>query len=171
MSSNRSNKNNSNTTTSSSISSSSSSSITSSNGNSKAVAAVPEEIAEQVDAFTAAVDNLEAMLNPLLKAPAADLRAKLADKPLELARLELALAFTANSMFWMYLNAQGTAPEDHPVKNELARIKHYMTKVKTATEKTIAHPRLDKAVTDRIIAHNISSPALSEKIKRKSKQQ
>jgi len=48
------------------------------------------------------------------------------------AKLQLALAYSANALFFAYLRAQGVDPSTHPVQGELERIKGYVAKYKAA---------------------------------------
>jgi hypothetical protein len=41
---------------------------------------------------------------------------------IESAKLDLGLAYSINSLFWVYLCAQGVSPRDHPVKTELVSV-------------------------------------------------
>ncbi|CAO2580963.1 Nuclear nucleic acid-binding protein C1D [Lemmus lemmus] len=54
--------------------------------------------------------------------------------PLEQAKVDLVSAHTLNSMFWVYLATQGVNPKEHPVKQELERIRVYMNRVKQITD-------------------------------------
>jgi exosome complex protein LRP1 len=54
----------------------------------------------------------------------------------------------------VYLNASGIDPRQHPVKNELDRVKGYMTKLKEAVAKGNEEKnplKLDKAAANRFI--------------------
>ena len=55
--------------------------------------------------------------------------------PLDSARMHLMVAYTVNSLFWMYLRTQGADVQNHPVRKELERVKKAMRKVKEAEAK------------------------------------
>ena len=68
-----------------------------------------------------------------MNVPIQQLRAQVTN-PLNAAELDLTLAYTLNSLFWIYLRTQGVAPKDHAVSAELDRIKNYMVRLKQAKE-------------------------------------
>lgn len=59
-------------------------------------------------------------------------------------------AYTLNSLFWMYLITRGINPREHAVKQELERIRAYMTRVKDITDRKKA-ARLDKGAAARFV--------------------
>merc|ERR1712183_488450 len=97
-----------------------------------------DELAEgmkrKLDAFDLSLNNLESHLKPYLNIPANDIHDKISD-PLVKARLDLMVAYSINSLFWAYLSTQGVNPHQHPIRNELKRIRENMGKVKLAEEK------------------------------------
>uniref|UniRef100_A0A452SKH3 Nuclear nucleic acid-binding protein C1D n=1 Tax=Ursus americanus TaxID=9643 RepID=A0A452SKH3_URSAM len=70
--------------------------------------------------------------------------------PLEQAKVDLVSAYTLNSMFWVYLATQGVNPKEHPVKQELERIRVYMNRVKEITDKKKAG-KLDRGAASRFV--------------------
>ena len=50
--------------------------------------------------------------------------------PEKAAETQLALGYAVNALFFVYLKTQGVDPQTHPVKEELARIREYMKKLK-----------------------------------------
>ncbi|KAJ3610931.1 hypothetical protein NHX12_023021 [Muraenolepis orangiensis] len=108
----------------------------------------PTEIEEQLTGFESSVGSISSMLQTMVAMPRNDLQQKL--DPLEQAKLDLMSAYTLNSLFWMFLVTQGMNPRDHPVKQELERIRTYMTRVKDITDRKKAG-RLDKGVAARFV--------------------
>lgn len=43
---------------------------------------------------------------------------------------DLFVAYTLNTLYWIYLRTRGVDPNKHEIKNELSRIKEYMLKAK-----------------------------------------
>eukprot|EP01137_Pigoraptor_chileana_P012407 Opistho-2@64784 len=112
---------------------------------------LPEEVVASIRAFEESVSTLESNLKPLLEAPLHEMRSKLED-PVDRAKFELTLAYAMNSLFWMYLNTQGVSPADHPVKQELERIRGYMKKVKDLSEtKKFSNSRVNKDAASRFV--------------------
>ncbi|CAI9544398.1 unnamed protein product [Staurois parvus] len=79
----------------------------------------PTEIHEYLLTFEKAVGGVDEMLTKLMSVPKSELLQKL--DPEEQAKLDLASAYTLNSLFWVYLVTQGVNPKEHPVKDELVR--------------------------------------------------
>lgn len=117
---------------------------------------LPEEVTESLETFHEALGKVEDTFKPLLETSVDDLKEKM--NPLQSAKLDLVVAYSINSMFWMYLTTQGVNPRQHPVKSELDRIKKYMGKVKEATEKKEASLRLDKGAAKRFVKSALWQP-------------
>ncbi|XP_022795542.1 nuclear nucleic acid-binding protein C1D-like isoform X2 [Stylophora pistillata] len=117
---------------------------------------LPEEVTESLETFHEALGKVEDTFKPLLETSVDDLKEKM--DPLQSAKLDLVVAYSINSMFWMYLTTQGVNPRQHPVKSELDRIKKYMGKVKEATEKKEASLRLDKGAAKRFVKSALWQP-------------
>uniref|UniRef100_A0A8C0RZ49 Nuclear nucleic acid-binding protein C1D n=1 Tax=Canis lupus familiaris TaxID=9615 RepID=A0A8C0RZ49_CANLF len=90
--------------------------------------------------------------------------------PLEQAKVDLVSAYTLNSMFWVYLATQGVNPKEHPVKQELERIRVYMNRVKEITDKKKAG-KLDKGAASRFVKNALwePKPKNSSKVANKGK--
>uniref|UniRef100_A0A8P4KU02 Nuclear nucleic acid-binding protein C1D n=1 Tax=Dicentrarchus labrax TaxID=13489 RepID=A0A8P4KU02_DICLA len=80
----------------------------------------PHEIDEQLTGFDSSVSSVKTMLEKLMSMPRNELLQKL--DPLDQAKLDLMSAYTLNSLFWMYLVAQGVNPREHGIKQELVCI-------------------------------------------------
>ena len=48
--------------------------------------------------------------------------------------MNAALAYTVNSLFFMYLKTRGVETKDHAIKSEIDRVKKYFGKIKAAGE-------------------------------------
>ena len=94
---------------------------------SSTVVDLPEEIQANVQQFQCSIAKVEEHLQPLIQSqltPA--IYQKL--KPLQRVKLNLCVAYTVNSLFYMYLKTQGLDPQNHPIKSELQRVQEYMQK-------------------------------------------
>ncbi|XP_068088419.1 nuclear nucleic acid-binding protein C1D [Hyperolius riggenbachi] len=135
-----------------------------------AVEEYPTEIHEYLLAFDKTVGSVDEMLTKMMSIPRSELLQKL--EPMEQAKLDLLSAYALNSLFWVYLVTQGVNPKEHPVKDELERIRSYMNRVKEVTDRKKA-ARLDKGAAKRFIKHALSDPTPAEasqiKKERKSK--
>ena len=128
-------------------------------------AGVPEDIATAVGNFETAVSGIEVLVGRLLAAPWKELCANL--PPLEVARVHLMVAYTVNTLFYMYLKTQGVAAASHPVRDELERVKAYIRKVKEVsqandqrTEDEQRQVTLNAAAAQRFITHALSDRPL-----------
>ncbi|XP_031557976.1 nuclear nucleic acid-binding protein C1D-like isoform X2 [Actinia tenebrosa] len=117
---------------------------------------LPEEVTDALESFHEALGKVDDTFKPLLETSIEDIKEKL--EPLECAKLDLVLAYAINSMFWMYLITQGINPKEHPVRQELDRIKKYMGKVKEATEKKQASMRIDQGAAKRFVKSALWQP-------------
>jgi len=129
---------------------------------------LPEEVTESLETFHEALGKVEDVLKPLLETSVDDLREKM--NPVESAKLDLVVAYSINSMFWMYLTTQGVNPREHPVKFELDRIKKYMGKVKDATEKREASLRINKEAAQRFVKRALWQPSDKEETTQNSEE-
>ncbi|XP_023933693.1 nuclear nucleic acid-binding protein C1D [Lingula anatina] len=108
----------------------------------------PSEIQDQLSSFDDSLTKVEDTLKPLLMTPLNEVHEKL--NPLDCAKVNLVAAYAVNSLFWTYLNVRGENPKEHPVKQELDRIRGYMNRVKEIQEKEKA-PKLDKPASKRFV--------------------
>jgi exosome complex protein LRP1 len=116
----------------------------------------PEEVAA-VATFSKALGHVRAQIAPLSLISRAEAKANLS--PAEAAKLNVALAYTCASLFYMYLKARGADVESHPVKAELERIKRYVARLKAAQGDDAApagqggdsRPAIDKAASKRFV--------------------
>ncbi|XP_030413735.1 nuclear nucleic acid-binding protein C1D isoform X2 [Gopherus evgoodei] len=115
----------------------------------------PNEIHDYLSAFEKSLGSVDDMLKTMMSVSRSELLEKL--DPLEQAKLDLVSAYTLNSMFWVYLATQGINPKDHPVKQELERIRTYMNRVKEITDKKMAS-KLDKGAAARFVRNALWEP-------------
>jgi exosome complex protein LRP1 len=81
--------------------------------------------------------------------------------PLEVSRLNVTCAYTLNTLFFIYLKTQGLPTSDHPVKQELDRVRQYLKKVKGVSNQAAeqkANVRLNAEAARRFITHALSDP-------------
>jgi hypothetical protein len=90
---------------------------------------LPPKMSNRLQSITAQLTGVRTHVTPLLKLPVPSTLARLA--PMERARLQVALGFAINALFFIYLKTKGENPLDHPVKQELDRVRAYLKKIKT----------------------------------------
>lgn len=126
------------------------------------------DVQSSVDAISSALDSMEDRLAPLLSTPLNEFRSSMT--PIECAKFDLGVAYSLNSLFWMYLCTQGISPHDHPVKSELGRIKDCIVRVQkiesdatTAGDTTTsnANKSLNKAAAKRFISAALAGDPIS----------
>ncbi|PNJ79588.1 C1D isoform 6 [Pongo abelii] len=115
----------------------------------------PVEIHEYLSAFENSIGAVDEMLKTMMSVSRNELLQKL--DPLEQAKVDLVSAYTLNSMFWVYLATQGVNPKEHPVKQELERIRVYMNRVKEITDKKKAG-KLDRGAASRFVKNALWEP-------------
>ncbi|CAH1261348.1 C1D [Branchiostoma lanceolatum] len=119
----------------------------------------PSEIHGGLVAFSDSLKSVEEVFKPLLQMGLEDVE-KL--ESLDQAKLHLTAVYAINSLFWIYLTTQGIDPKDHPIKNELDRIRSYMNRVKEIEDKRKA-AKVDKAAAKRIVKSALWEPAKQDK--------
>ncbi|XP_055912688.1 nuclear nucleic acid-binding protein C1D [Eupeodes corollae] len=65
------------------------------------------------------------------------------------------LAYTTNSLYWMYVKLNGLDPNAHGIKNELSRVRQSMLRDKQIHERNTIRPVLDKSAAGRFIRHGL----------------
>ena len=115
-----------------------------------------EELQATFTELGSAITGIEEKLQPLLQLPLKQLSAQLSHK--ENAKLHVTLGYAINALYFMFLKTQGVAPMEHPVKEELARIRGYIQKVQEM-EKGKAKPKskIDVAASQRFIKNALAS--------------
>ncbi|EFA86758.1 hypothetical protein PPL_00563 [Heterostelium album PN500] len=95
---------------------------------------LPSDLEQDVNDFEALLEKIELQLEPFFKYSMKEHQDELS--PVQSAKLNILVAYSLNSLFYsrfyrfsMYLQTQGVSPHSHPVKQELDRIKHYITKL------------------------------------------
>ncbi|KFQ31447.1 Nuclear nucleic acid-binding protein C1D, partial [Merops nubicus] len=115
----------------------------------------PTEIHDYLTAFEKSLGSVDEMLKTMMSVSRSELLQKL--DPLEQAKLDLVSVYTLNSLFWVYLATQGINPKEHPVKQELERIRTYMNKVKEIADKKKAS-KLNKGAASRFVRNALWEP-------------
>ncbi|KAG0284526.1 hypothetical protein BGZ96_011109 [Linnemannia gamsii] len=95
---------------------------------------LPANHRNATNALLASLADLESMLAPLFATPSAlsETVAKLDTE--KRCQLELLLAYALNTLAFINLKTNGTAPTSHPVMHELKRIKGYTEKLRQVTQ-------------------------------------
>ncbi|KAF9927443.1 hypothetical protein FBU30_003242 [Linnemannia zychae] len=95
---------------------------------------LPANHKNATNAMLASLAELEVMFAPLF-ATSSSLSETLAKLDVEKrCQLELLLAYAINTLAFINLKTNGTAPAHHPVMNELKRIKVYTERLRQATQ-------------------------------------
>merc|ERR1712232_281898 len=70
---------------------------------------------------------------------------------------ELFLAYCINTLYYLYLKINGTNVNEHPIKNELSRIRQAMLREKQLEERVL-RPKVNVPVAGRFIKHELWDP-------------
>ena len=108
-----------------------------------------------VEDLTSNIDDLEESLAPLLKTALSHSTSKL--PLLDKAKLYVLATYAIESILFSCLRLNGVDAKAHPVFQELARVKEYFAKIKTAeTAGTKKSTTLDKDAASRFIKHGLA---------------
>ncbi|PIA19222.1 hypothetical protein COEREDRAFT_20805, partial [Coemansia reversa NRRL 1564] len=88
------------------------------------------KILKHVDQLATAVDQIQTALGPILSQPLTDILPKLT--PIQRCELEALVAYSINTLYWVYLKVNGVPPKEHPVMDELQRVQRYIEKINRA---------------------------------------
>ncbi|XP_017891865.1 nuclear nucleic acid-binding protein C1D-like [Ceratina calcarata] len=67
----------------------------------------------------------------------------------------LLLSYCLNSMFWMYLRAEGTDPAKHRIRSENERLKKSMLRAKQINDRKTLMPRINKDAAQRFVRNGL----------------
>ncbi|XP_005176168.1 nuclear nucleic acid-binding protein C1D [Musca domestica] len=109
-----------------------------------------EKFINCVENFDASLDKIEADL--LLACGVKDYD-ELSTQ--ERVKLDNYLAYSINSLYWMYVKLQGLDPNEHGIKNELSRVRQTILRDKQIYERNTIRPVLDKGAAGRFIKHGL----------------
>ncbi|XP_076625310.1 nuclear nucleic acid-binding protein C1D [Colletes latitarsis] len=70
-------------------------------------------------------------------------------------KYNLLMSYSANSMFWMYLRAEGIDPTKHKIRLENERLKKSMTRAKQIEERNTLMPRINKDAAQRFVRNGL----------------
>ncbi|KAL9126593.1 MAG: hypothetical protein Q9217_004385 [Psora testacea] len=109
------------------------------------------DLNQMIEVLDDNIDDLEEALNPVLK----DVLENASKLPLlDKAQLYVLVAYAIESILFSYLRLNGVTAKEHPVFQELTRVKHYFEKIKAAeTANYQPKTKLDKAAAGRFLKH------------------
>ncbi|RWS04839.1 sun-cor steroid hormone receptor co-repressor-like protein [Dinothrombium tinctorium] len=139
----------------------------------KESSSLSEELKNKLKQLHCALNDLKQCLTPLTDDQYSKLKEKAKDNPLDMAIIDITMAYSINSLFWMYLITNGVDPQQHSIKRELERLKALMLRLKEIKDKSKA-PKLDVIASKRFIRNALwqanDEPNESDS-KRKNKRQ
>ncbi|XP_020289401.1 nuclear nucleic acid-binding protein C1D-like [Pseudomyrmex gracilis] len=71
---------------------------------------------------------------------------------------KLLLSYSLNSLFWMYLRAEGKDPSKHRIKSENERLKKAMLRAKQISDRKLLMPRVNKDAAKRFVRSSLWEP-------------
>jgi exosome complex protein LRP1 len=116
-----------------------------------------DQINESLQSMELELSTLEQYLSPFFETNLAEKYESLT--PLEQTKLNIALAYSINALYYIFLRLSGISPAEHKVKGELDRVKLYIQKLNTVKLKIKekATMRLNVEAANRFIAHVLSN--------------
>jgi len=112
------------------------------------------DVKELVEDMTASIDDLEASLAPLLNATLSSSTSKL--PLLDKAKLYVLATYAIDSVLFSYLRLHGQNVKDHPVVQEIMRVRSYFNKIKEVEAGPVQrNTTLDKDAAARFIKHGL----------------
>ncbi|XP_033340970.1 nuclear nucleic acid-binding protein C1D [Megalopta genalis] len=108
------------------------------------------ELIAKVKQFREATFKLEDMINVVTNSETYE---KLSNS--DKIKYNLLMSYSLNSMFWMYLRAEGIDPAKHKIKSENDRLKKAMMRAKQIEERNTLMPRINKDVAQRFVRNGL----------------
>lgn len=113
------------------------------------------DVKELVEDMSGSIDDLEASLAPLLNATLSSSTSKL--PLLDKAKLYVLATYAIDSVLFSYLRLNGTNVKDHPVVQEIMRVRSYFNKIKEVEAGPVQrNSTLDKDAAARFIKHGLA---------------
>ena len=113
------------------------------------------DVKELVEDMSASIDDLEASLAPLLNASLSASTSKL--PLLDKAKLYVLATYAIDSVLFSYLRLNGQNVKDHPVVQEIMRVRSYFNKIKEVEAGPVQrNATLDKDAAARFIKHGLA---------------
>ncbi|XP_076167141.1 nuclear nucleic acid-binding protein C1D [Ptiloglossa arizonensis] len=70
-------------------------------------------------------------------------------------KYNLLMSYSINSMYWMYLRAEGIDPTKHRIRSENDRLKKSMTRAKQIEDRNTLMPRINKDAAQRFVRNGL----------------
>ena len=119
---------------------------------------LPAELRENLKSLTGSLDSLSASLGPVFEFDSLTaLNSQLSTE--DSLKLNTALAYTLHSLYYILLKSQGKDLSEHPLKQEIERIKEYVGKVQEALTEKHPSARIDKPVASKLISSHLEDNA------------
>jgi exosome complex protein LRP1 len=113
------------------------------------------DLPDRIEDFEVNIDELEALLSPLLTKPLATTASTL--PLLDKAKLHILTTYAIESLLFSSLLVSGVNAKEHPIFNELSRLRSYFKKIKDVEEGLVGpKARVDKEAAARFIKHGLS---------------
>eukprot|EP01102_Stenamoeba_stenopodia_P003330 TRINITY_DN13284_c0_g1_i1.p1 TRINITY_DN13284_c0_g1~~TRINITY_DN13284_c0_g1_i1.p1 ORF type:complete len:222 (-),score=63.47 TRINITY_DN13284_c0_g1_i1:45-710(-) len=122
---------------------------------------LPPEVQETIARFDVAFKKVEELLAPFFSESWKSIVSRLT--PFEAAKLNVAISYAINTLFYLLLKTQGASTRKHPVMKELERVKLYIGKLKEFenSEKVKSQSRLNVEAANRFISHALTNIDMS----------
>ncbi|OMJ21111.1 Nuclear nucleic acid-binding protein C1D [Smittium culicis] len=114
------------------------------------------KIEDQVKKLDLALEDVEKKIKPILEFSLHENLIKL--NTLERCKIEALIAYSLNTLIYIFIRINGFLPQSHPVMNELKRIQNSITKINEAEESSNKRKLVvDSEAAKRFIKHAVES--------------
>ena len=117
----------------------------------------PTELNSAVADFHKGLKNLETSLEPIVEKQSRTQLLEEAETPLDKAKVDIAAAYTLNSLVWMWMKTKGENPKESEVKDELDRVKAAMLKAKEIQDRA-KRTKVDAPAAKRFVKNSLWQP-------------
>ena len=117
----------------------------------------PTELNSAVADFHKGLKNLETSLEPIIEKQSRTQLLEEADTSLDKAKVDIAAAYTLNSLVWMWMKTKGENPKESEVKAELDRVKAAMLKAKEIQDRD-KRTKVDAPAAKRFVKNSLWQP-------------
>ena len=117
----------------------------------------PSELNSVVADFHNGLQELEASLEPIVERQNRTQLVEAAETPLDKAKVDIAAAYTLNSLVWMWMKTRGENPKESEVKDELERVKAAMLKAKEIQDREKRN-KVDAPAAKRFVKNSLWQP-------------
>jgi exosome complex protein LRP1 len=124
---------------------------------SSSASSFPSELNSVVADLHTNLTHLESTLEPIVERQTRAQLVEKAEAPIDKAKVDVAAAYTINSLVWMWMKTRGENPKESEVKDELDRVKTSMVRLKEIQDRS-KRAKVDVHAAKRIVKSGLWKP-------------